>query len=85
MFRAAQKRSIVYRAGERERQLVYAAGVGGSPGGVGKVPHLMQSSLVEGTCIHVHTVAVLSSTLGQSLKVLQGVRWRQRKEEEFGQ
>ena len=72
----------MYRAGERERQLVYTAGVGGSPGGVGKVPNLMQSSLVEGTCVHVHTVAILSSTLGQSLVVLQGVRW---KEEEFGQ
>ena len=39
----------------------------------------MESSLVQSTGIHIHTVAIVSSSLGQSL-IMLGERKRERKE-----
>ena len=39
----------------------------------------MESRLVEGTGIHVHTVTIVSCSLGQSLIMLRGERNREGK------
>ena len=41
------------------------------PSEVGEVPHLVQTGLVEGTSIHIHSMAVLCSPLGQTFIVLR--------------